>query len=238
LNFPARSFGRFFENHGFLQATNPIEWRVISGGSNQYVKKLVQPFAEKIQLNTPVFRVQRTDDYVELTFPNRPAERFDQVVFATHSDQALKILKEPTENEHRILGAIPYQENHTLLHSDDRILPLNRKVWSSWNYLIQAEQSGRASLTYNMNMLQTLKARETFCVSLNLEQKIAPEKIIGRYLYHHPVYMERSVPAQASHDVISGQNRTHYCGAYWGYGFHEDGVKSGLAVGKYFGKAL
>jgi predicted NAD/FAD-binding protein len=237
-NFPARSFGRFFENHGFLQATNPIEWRVISGGSNQYVKKLVQPFAEKIHLNTPVFQVQRTDDYVELTFPNRLAERFDQVVFATHSDQALKILKEPTEDEHRILGAIPYQENHTLLHSDDRILPLNRKAWSSWNYLIQAEQSERASLTYNMNMLQTLKARETFCVSLNLEQKIAPEKIIGRYLYHHPVYMERSVPAQASHDVISGQNRTHYCGAYWGYGFHEDGVKSGLAVGKYFGKGL
>ena len=236
--FPARTFGRFFENHGFLQAANPIEWRVISGGSRQYVKKLIVPFAEKIYLNSPVSRVQRTDEHVELTFPNRPAEQFDQVIFATHSDQALTILAKPTEEEHRILGAIPYQENITLLHTDDQVLPLNRKAWSSWNYLIEPQQADRASVTYNMNMLQSINAHETFCVSLNLEQMITPEKVIGRYLYHHPVYMERSIPAQESHDLISGRNRTHYCGAYWGYGFHEDGVKSALAVCKFFGKTL
>lgn len=237
-DFPARTFARFFENHGFLQATNPIEWQVISGGSRQYVKKLITPFADKIHLNTPVTSLQRTDEYIELSSPDRPTERFDQVIFATHSDQALAILAEPTEDERRILGAIPYQENITLLHTDDQVLPLNRKAWSSWNYLIQAQQADRASVTYNMNMLQYLKAQETFCVSLNLEQRIAPEKVIGRYLYHHPVYMERSIPAQESHALISGSNRTHYCGAYWGYGFHEDGVKSALAVGKFFGKTL
>ena len=236
--FPARTFGRFFENHGFLQATNPIQWRVITGGSNQYVKKLVSPFADKIHLATPVTRVHRTGDYVELEFAGRASERFDQVVFATHSDQALAILAAPTENERTILGAVPYQENVTVLHTDDTLLPRNRKTWSSWNYTILSGQVDRAAVTYNMNMLQSIEAAETFCVSLNMQHRIAGDKVLGRYLYHHPVYLERSVTAQASHKIISGQNRTHFCGAYWGYGFHEDGVKSGLAVAEYFGKSL
>ncbi len=237
-DFPARTFARFFENHGFLQATNPIEWQVISGGSKQYVKQLIAPFADKINVSTSVTSVKRTNEYVELSFSNRPAERFDHVIFATHSDQALEILAEPTEDEQQILGAIPYQENVTFLHTDERILPLDRRAWSSWNYLIQDKRYDRASVTYNMNMLQSLSSHETFCVSLNLEDRIASEKVIGRYLYNHPVYMERSMPAQASHSLISGKNRTHFCGAYWGYGFHEDGVKSALAVGKYFAKTL
>jgi len=133
---------------------------------------------------------------------------------------------------------VPYQENNTVLHTDDTLLPRNRKAWSSWNYAILPDQAERAAVTYNMNMLQSIKAAETFCVSLNMQHRIETEKILGRYLYHHPVYLEGSVPAQEAHGVISGQNRTHYCGAYWGYGFHEDGVKSGLAVGKYFGKSL
>ena len=236
--FPARTFGRFFENHGFLQATNPIQWRVIAGGSKQYVEKLVSPFAQKIHLSTPVTRVHRTRDYVELAYADRDNERFDQVIFATHSDQALKILADPTDDERTILGAVPYQENNTVLHTDDTLLPRNRKAWSSWNYAILQDQAERAAVTYNMNMLQSIKAAETFCVSLNMQHRIETEKILGRYLYHHPVYLEGSVPAQEAHGVISGQNRTHYCGAYWGYGFHEDGVKSGLAVGKYFGKSL
>lgn len=238
LEFPARNFGRFFENHGFLRPSNPIKWRVISGGSKKYVEKIVKPFAERVHISTAVSSVKRTEEHVELAFQNRNPERFDQVVFATHSDQALKMLAEPTEDERRILGAIPYQENSTILHTDYRTLPLNRKVWSSWNYFIQEDQTDRASLTYNMNKLQSLNARDTFCVSLNLEHRIAPEEIIGRYLYHHPVYMERSVPAQASHSVISGVKRTHYCGAYWGYGFHEDGVRSALAACKHFGRSL
>jgi predicted NAD/FAD-binding protein len=236
--FPARTFGRFFENHGFLQATNPIQWKVISGGSRQYVDKLTEPFIKKIHLSTPVTWVHRTGEYVELVFADRGKELFDQVIFATHSDQALKILAEPTDDERSILGAVPYQENDTVLHTDDTLLPRTRKAWSSWNYSILQDQDDRAAVTYNMNMLQSIKAAETFCVSLNMHHRIEPDKILGRYLYQHPVYLERSVPAQAAHGVISGQNRTHYCGAYWGYGFHEDGVKSGLAVAKFFGKSL
>jgi predicted NAD/FAD-binding protein len=238
LEVPARTFGRFFENHGFLQATNPIQWRVITGGSKQYVEKLVVPFAQNIHLSTPVTRVHRSEDYVELEFADRDKEHFDQVIFATHSDQALKILAAPTDDERTILGAVPYQANDTVLHTDDSLLPRNRKAWSSWNYAILPNQADRAAVTYNMNMLQSIEAANTFCVSLNMQERIETDKILGRYLYYHPVYLERSVPAQAAHGVISGQNRTHYCGAYWGYGFHEDGVKSGLAVGKYFGKSL
>jgi predicted NAD/FAD-binding protein len=236
--FPARTFGRFFENHGFLQATNPIQWKVITGGSRQYVKKLVAPFAERIFLSTPVTRVLRSEREVELTFANRPAECFDQVILATHSDQALRILAEPSANEQNILGAIPYQENETVLHTDDTILPRNRRAWSSWNYLIAPAKAERASVTYNMNLLQGISARQTFCVSLNLGQRVERQKILGQYIYQHPVYIERSVPAQASHATISGRHRTHFCGAYWGYGFHEDGVKSALAVCNYFGRSL
>lgn len=236
--FPARTFGRFFENHGFLRATNPIQWHVVKGGSKSYVEKLIQPFAEKIFLNTPVTCVKRSDKKVELSFPNRQSEFFDQVIFATHSDQALKILEAPTAEEKITLGAIPFQENKTTLHTDDRLLPLNRRAWSSWNYLVQQGREDRAAVTYNMNMLQTLNAEKTFCVSLNMDDRIDDDKVLGRYLYHHPVYMDRSVPAQASHGIISGRNRTHFCGAYWGYGFHEDGVKSALSVAEYFGKSL
>ena len=238
LEFPARTFGRFFENHGFLRATNPIQWRVITGGSKEYVKKLVAPFKDRIRLATPVIRVSRNKNYTELDFANHEKARFDQVIFATHSNQALEILADPTAEEIEILGAIPYQENNTILHTDESVLPRNRSTWSSWNYAILPDKADRAAVTYNMNMLQGIRAPEIFCVSLNMEHKIAAEKIIDRFLYHHPVYLESSGKAQDSHEVISGRNRTHYCGAYWGYGFHEDGVRSGLTVAKYFGKTL
>ena len=238
IEFPARTFGRFFENHGFLRATNPIQWLVIKGGSRKYVEKLVSPFAERIHLSTPVIRVTRSEDWVELEFADNDKARFDQVIFATHSDQALGILADPTEDERTILGAVPYQENDTVLHTDHTILPQNRRIWSSWNYAILPEQIDRAAVTYNMNLLQSINTEETFCVSLNMRHRINEKKILGSYIYHHPVYLENSVTAHKSHDLISGRNRTHFCGAYWGYGFHEDGVNSGLAVAKYFGKTL
>jgi predicted NAD/FAD-binding protein len=236
--FPARTFGRFFENHGFLQATNPIQWRVITGGSRQYVEKLVTPFKNRIYLSTPVIRARRTADYVELEFANHEKARFEQVIFATHSDQALDILADPTAEERTVLGSIPYQENNTILHTDDTLLPQNHRTWSSWNYVIMPDQTDRAAVTYNMNMLQSIETSETFCVSLNMQQMIAENKILGRYLYHHPVYLEDSIQAQESHGLISGHNRTHYCGAYWGYGFHEDGVRSAMKTAEYFGKTL
>lgn len=237
-DFPARTFGRFFNNHGFLRVTNPIQWRVVTGGSNQYVKKLTRPFARRIYLSAPVTKIERQNEHVRVSFANKEAECFDQVIVATHSDQALKLLENPTENERKVLGSIPYQKNDAALHTDASVLPLRRKAWASWNYLIQKGLEDRASVTYNMNMLQTIQSGETFCVSLNSEERIDEDKILGKYVYHHPVYTDRSISAQASHSLISGQNRTHYCGAYWGYGFHEDGVKSALAVGKYFGKSL
>ncbi len=238
MDFPARTFGNFFKNHGFLQPTNPIQWRVIRGGSKQYVTKLVEPFAEHIKLNSPVAKVERNDQHVVLHCQDQSVRQFDQVILATHSDQALQLLDDPTEDEQRILSAIPYQENSTVLHTDDSVLPRNKTAWSSWNYLLEKQHIDRAAVTYNMNMLQNIQASQTYCVSLNLEHAIQSEQVIGRYLYHHPVFMKQSVPAQQSHSIISGRNRTHFCGAYWGYGFHEDGVKSGLAVCKYFGKEL
>lgn len=238
MEFPARTFGRFFENHGFLQTTSPVEWRVISGGSHQYVKKLIASFEDKIELRTPVTHVERAEDYVKLAFSGRPQELFDQVIFATHSDQALRLLEEPTDDELRILRTVPYQENELILHTDESILPLNRNAWSSWNYFLTGEESNGASITYNMNMLQSIQSEETFCLSLNMRDRIEPEKVLGRYQYQHPIFINSSLSLQKSHGIISGNNRTHFCGAYWGDGFHEDGVNSALAVARFFGKKL
>jgi predicted NAD/FAD-binding protein len=163
---------------------------------------------------------------------------FDHVVIATHSDQALDMLANPSPAEREILGAIPYQENLTVLHTDSSILPKHRHLWSSWNYLIPAEESRRAVITYDMNILQTISAPVEFCVTLNRPESIARKKVIETFVYHHPIYRRNAPQAQQKHGEISGRNRTHYCGAYWGYGFHEDGVNSALAACKFFGKGL
>jgi uncharacterized protein len=160
------------------------------------------------------------------------------VVLACHSDQALALLADPTLQKREVLGAIPYQENLAMLHTDPSILPERRSLWSSWNYLISRGGEGRAVLTYDMNVLQTIACNEEFCVTLNRPETIDRNKIIGTYVYHHPVYTRDAPRAQKRHEEISGRNRTHYCGAYWGYGVHEDGVNSALAACKYFGKGL
>jgi predicted NAD/FAD-binding protein len=229
---------RFLRNHGILEIRHPIEWKVIRGGSKRYVEKLIKPFAQKIRLNTPVRAVERHQDYVDVHPANGVAARFDHVVFGCHSDQALRMLKGATAQEREILGAIPYQQNQVVLHLDSSVLPERRKLWSSWNYLIPREEVARVSVTYNMNILQTLDCSEEFCVTLNRPGAIASEKTIGTYLYHHPQYMVEAPRAQQRHGEISGRNRTHYCGAYWGCGFHEDGVNSALAACRFFGKGL
>ena len=165
-------------------------------------------------------------------------EPFDHVVLAVHSDQALAMLSDPTPAEREILGAIPYQENLTILHTDTRILPHRRRIWSSWNYCIPREQLNRAVITYDMSILQSLRGPEEFLVTLNRPEVIARDRIIGTYDYHHPVYTTAAPAAQERHGEISGVNRTHYAGAYWGYGFHEDGVNGALAACSYFGKRL
>jgi predicted NAD/FAD-binding protein len=236
-DFPLETFVRFFENHGFLQIRNPFEWKVIRGGSVRYVEKMIESFREKIRLLTPVRTVTRYPDKVTVCPDSGSAETFDHVVLAVHSDQALAMLSDQTPAEREILGAIPYQENLTVLHTDTRILPERRRIWSSWNYCIPKEEQKRPVITYDMNVLQSLSAPEEFCVTLNRED-LDPGKVIGVYNYEHPVYTTNAPAVQKRHSEISGCNRTHYAGAYWGYGFHEDGVNGALAACAYFGKSL
>jgi predicted NAD/FAD-binding protein len=235
--FPLRTFVRFFKNHGFLDIKNPFQWLVIKGGSKKYVEKLTAPYRDRIRINSPVHTVSRLKDYVEIKVHGE-SRRFDHVVIATHSNQALGLLSDPSSSERDILNAIPYQENLTILHTDTSLLPQRRQIWSSWNYLIPKKDTDRAVLTYDMNILQSIESFDEFCVTLNKPEDIDPDKQIGRFVYHHPVFTGDAPKAQKRHGEISGINRTHYCGAYWGYGFHEDGVNSALAACKYFGKEL
>ena len=229
---PARFFVQFFKNHGLLSVSDRPQWRTIQGGSRHYVQPLIAPFRDRIRLNCPVDWVRRHPNQVQVKPRQGEAEFFDQVVLATHSDQALRLLADPTPLEREILGAIPYQENEAVLHTDIRLLPRRQRAWAAWNYTLPTEAQARVAVTYNMNLLQGLDAPETFCVTLNRSAAIDPAKILYRTVYHHPVFTEASVTAQARRDEISGVNRTWYCGAYWSYGFHEDGVNSGLAVGR------
>jgi predicted NAD/FAD-binding protein len=237
-HFPLQTFVTFFKNHGFLEREHPLEWKVIKGGSRSYIKKLTASYADKTRLNARIQRITRHAGHVEVLPQNGKQERFDHVVLACHSDQALAMLKDPSPVEREVLGAIPYQKNDTVLHTDTRILPQRRAIWSSWNYLVPRAETGRAILTYDMNILQSIQAPVEFCVTLNRESDIAEDKVIGKYLYHHPIYLREAPKNQRRHREISGKNRTHYCGAYWGYGFHEDGVSSALAACNYFGKGL
>lgn len=237
MEFPARFFVRFLKNHGMLSVDERPQWRVIRGGSSRYVAPLTAGFAGRIRVETPVRSVRRGEHHVEITADGAP-ERFDWVVIATHSDQASRILDDPSPEETSILGDIPYQKNEVVLHTDSRLLPRRRRAWAAWNYLVPEERGETVTVTYNMNILQGILAPETFCVSLNQTEAIDPDRVIARMVYDHPVFTSESVAAQARHSEISGVRRTSYCGAYWRYGFHEDGVWSALRVCKPFGEEL
>jgi predicted NAD/FAD-binding protein len=236
-SFPARFLIEFFDNHGMLGLRDRPKWRTIAGGSHRYVQALVDSWNARLWLSSPVESVARFDDHVEVTPRGRPAERFDHVVMATHSDQALKVLADPSDREHDLLGAIPYQPNEAVLHTDARILPRRRRAWASWNYHLLEEPTGKPTVTYHMNRLQSLRAEREFCVTLNRSEAVDPGKVIRTIPYAHPVFTAEGQAAQARHVEISGQNRTHYCGAYWGWGFHEDGVASGERVATALGAA-
>lgn len=228
-DFPAEFFLRFFKNHGLLSVKNRPQWRVIKGGSRQYLRPLCARFAERIHTSSPVDSIIRLPQGgVELRV-NGEKLRFNQVVIAAHSDQALAMLEQPTALEQEILGAIPYQKNDVVLHTDERMLPRNRKTWSSWNYTL-TDSSRPAVVTYNMNILQGISAPETFCVTLNNSDAINPHKVLGRFQYDHPVFSLPGMAAQARWHEINGVADTWYCGAYWHNGFHEDGVVSALRV--------
>ena len=236
--FPACMFARFFLNHGFLNVYDQPQWLVIQGGSREYVKALTGSFRDRIHTNCCVSKIKRLNDHVEVTCGGDDSKQFDHVIIATHSDQALKMLADPTEAESEVLGAIPYQKNEVVLHTDISMLPDRRLIWSSWNYSIPSEVKAKVSVTYDMNILQSLEAESEFCVTLNQKQKIDISKIVKIFEYSHPIFQPCAVSAQRRYRDISGINRTHYCGAYWGNGFHEDGVNSALAACKFFGKGL
>jgi len=229
LEFPARFFVEFFMNHGFLSVNDRPTWRVIRGGSREYVKKLTARYATGIRLQTPVASIQRRRNRVILRLRSGALEHFDQVFVACHSDQALRLLSDATPEEREILGAFPYQANEALLHTDARLMPRRELAWAAWNYHLPTEAYDRVTVTYNMNILQSLDAPAQFLLTLNRSEQVDPSKVIGRYLYDHPVYTSAAVAAQKRRLEINGTRRTYYCGAYWGYGFHEDGVKSALA---------
>ncbi|HEY4896798.1 MAG TPA: FAD-dependent oxidoreductase [Solirubrobacteraceae bacterium] len=234
-SFPARFLVEFFDNHGMLGFRGRPRWRTITGGSRRYVEALTRPWQESVRLSTAVTSVSRHSDHVVVSTRTGESERFDAVVIATHSDQALALLADPSERERELLEAVPYQRNEAVLHTDRSLLPRRRRAWASWNYHLGADAGGGCTVTYHMNRLQSLRAEQEFCVTLNRTATIDPERIIRTIDYSHPVYTPAGVAAQSRHEEISGRNRTHYCGAYWGWGFHEDGVNSALRVAREIG---
>ncbi|RLV61760.1 FAD-dependent oxidoreductase [Parashewanella curva] len=232
--FSLRFFVRFFHNHGLLNITDRPQWYVIPKGSRSYLEPLIEPFKNDIHLDQNIKGITRRNNKVQLIFENKTLE-FDEVVVACHSDQALALLDDATELESEILGSIPYRSNDVVLHTDSDILPQRRKAWASWNYQLGLSSSRPACVTYNMNTLQGLKSDTTFCVTLNQTERIEPSKVLGRFNYHHPVYSIESLAAQQRKQEICGIKHTHFAGAYWYNGFHEDGVKSAVEIAKRFG---
>jgi predicted NAD/FAD-binding protein len=218
-----------------LELRGRPQWRTVTGGSHRYVEALVAPFRHRLRLATPVHAIRRHADHVTVQSRGGEPERFDEVVVATHSDQALRLLADATPREHEVLGAIPYQRNEAVLHTDRRLLPRRRRAWASWNYHLLDAPAGRPTVTYDMNRLQSLRADEQLCVTLNRTEAIDPARVIRTIDYAHPVYTSEGAAAQRRHAEISGRRRTHFCGAYWGWGFHEDGVASGVRVAEALG---
>lgn len=227
-NYPARSFLKFFKNHGLLNLKVRPQWKTIVGGSKQYVSELIKPFKNKIYTNTAVKNVKRVAGRVEIFSEGRAPEYFDHVIFACHSDQALALLDRYSPKEKKVLGSIQYQKNVAVLHSDESIMPERRSAWSSWNYFIPSKDTGNANVTYYMNRLQNLSCQEDYFVTLNPNTEINPSKIIETIDYMHPVFNQPTIDAQQQQSSINGENNTWYCGAYWRNGFHEDGVWSAI----------
>ena len=235
-SMPVKFFVRFFQNHGLLSVNDRPQWRVVEGGSARYVEKLVARHRHRIRLDSAVREVRRHPDYVEVKAEGGEAERFDHVFFACHSDEALAMLADPTPVEREVLSAIAYQRNEAVLHTDTSLMPRRRLAWAAWNYHLpepQAGADGGVTLTYNMNILQSLEASREYCVTLNSTHSIDPEKILKVIQYSHPVFTERAVAAQNRHREVNGL-RSYFCGAYWRYGFHEDGVVSAIEALRHF----
>ncbi|HEX6882943.1 MAG TPA: FAD-dependent oxidoreductase [Planctomycetota bacterium] len=229
-DFPLRFLVRFFENHGFLRLAGRPQWLAVPGGSARYVERLVAPFRARIRLETPVVRLARVAGGVQLRTLQGEEHLYERVIVATHSDQALRMLADATPREREVLGAFAYQPNDVVLHTDAHLMPRRRRAWASWNVHRARVPGALPTVTYWMNRLQSLREPRDYLVTLNRTAQIDPARILARFTYHHPVYSRAAVAAQARHAEIDGVHGVHFCGAYWGNGFHEDGVRSAEAV--------
>ncbi|WP_414728128.1 NAD(P)/FAD-dependent oxidoreductase [Zhongshania aliphaticivorans] len=239
LAYPAKAFLRFCDNHGLLQVNERPQWQTVTGGSREYVKRLSADFAEGIRLNCAIKKVHRFNDHVILVDQNGESHRFDHVVMAGHADQSLAMLDEPSSAEQSLLGAFSYEENEAVLHRDENLMPKRHQVWSSWNYLADTSQStNKVSVSYWMNLLQHLPCQESVLLTLNPLTEPRRDRVYRRFSYQHPVFNEAALQAQHKLWSLQGQQRTWYCGSYFGYGFHEDGIQSGLAVAEQLGNTI
>jgi predicted NAD/FAD-binding protein len=238
LGFPAVFFIRFFKNHGMLSVNDRPQWYTIRGGSRTYVERITAPFRDRIRVSCPVTSIRRFEDCVRVEAVGCEPESFDEVIVATHSDEALTLLADASDGEREVLGSIPYQPNATVLHTDTRIMPRRRLAWASWNYHIPDRPQPDVTVTYDMNILQALQAEETFLVTLNESELLDPQRMLGQFEYSHPQFSTAAYAAQQRWAQIDGVRRTRFCGAYWRYGFHEDGVVSALRVCEAYGRKL
>jgi predicted NAD/FAD-binding protein len=233
--FPAATFARFFDNHGLLGVGSQLQWRTVRGGARNYVDAILAPLRDRVRLATPVDKIVRRGQHVELRPMSGNPELFDHVIVATHSDQALRLLSDPTAAEIEVLGAFAYQPNLATLHTDERLLPGSHRARASWNYHRATREGTRATVTYDMNRLQDIRSRHHLMLTLNRPEAIDPDRVLASIEYSHPVFDTRAIATQGRHHEINGVDRTWFCGAYWGYGFHEDGVQSALRVSRAFG---
>jgi uncharacterized protein len=232
--FPIRFILEFYANHGLLALRNRPVWRIIQGGSQRYVERLVEPFKERIRLNSAVTSVYRTPTHVCVEYVNG-TDSFDEVIFACHSNQALRLLGDVDELEFELLTEFPYSASTAVLHTDESVLPRHRRAWAAWNYHIPQGSAGRPTVTYHMGILQHINSRRNFLVTLNEEDAINPELKLATFHYEHPVFTTQRASAQSRHSEVIRRRRTSFCGAYWRNGFHEDGIVSALAVCRKFG---
>ncbi|MBL8829339.1 MAG: FAD-dependent oxidoreductase [Planctomycetaceae bacterium] len=228
--FPIRFVVEFYQNHGLLNLRNRPTWRVISGGSRTYVRALLKQFRGTLHLRSPIERVRRCSTHIEVLPRNAASQRFDHVVFACHADQALRMIETPTPLENELLSAFPYERNDAILHTDASVLPRSQRAWAAWNYHLPCDGGQRTSVTYCMSILQHLRSRHVFNVTLNGESRIDSRKVLRQFVYEHPIFTTRRAGAQRRHTELIGPNRSSFCGTYWRNGFHEDGVVSAQAV--------
>lgn len=240
LAYPALTFLRFCQNHGLVQLADRPQWRSLVGGSQSYVNKVLDSLKQPIRLNRHIHRIHRQQNQVILEDLHGGRQVFDHVVLACHADQALTLLAEPSPDEQRLLRLFPYQRNRAILHSDPNLMPRRKRAWASWNYLAQSDQAGDAqvSVSYWMNRLQQLNTSQPLFVTLNPMQEPKAQQIHRSFLYDHPVFSLASIDAQTRLWELQGVRNTWFCGAWFGYGFHEDGLQSGLAVAEALGGVM